>query len=173
MTEAECREALQQAKVARLACARDDQPYVIPIYFMLDNDYAYAFTTFGQKVEWMRTNPRVCLEIDERSKHDQWQSVVLFGRYEELPDLPKFEAARKTMLELVQQHPMWWEPAYVGASHRDLPNAENPIFFRIHIERVTGRRGTPDLVKPACLIEQEKRSDGWWSEILRHLGLRD
>ena len=35
MTEFECRKALQQATVGRLACSRDNQPYVVPIYFVL------------------------------------------------------------------------------------------------------------------------------------------
>lgn len=75
MTEFECRKALEQATVGRLACARDNQPYVIPIYFVFHRDHIYAFSTLGQKVEWMRTNPRVCLEVDERTAHDRWQSA--------------------------------------------------------------------------------------------------
>jgi uncharacterized protein len=149
MTEAECRQALEQATVGRLACARDNQPYVVPIYFALHREHIYTFTTLGQKVEWMRTNPRVCLEVDERAEHDRWHSVVVFGQYDELPDVPEFEAARVKALELLEKHVMWWEPAYVGAGHRDLPHTETPIFYRIKIDRMTGHRATPDLAKPA------------------------
>lgn len=145
MTEAECCQVLRQSTVGRLACARDNQPYVVPIYFVLDREHVYAFTTLGQKVEWMRTNPRVCLEVDERTEPDRWQSVVIFGHYEELPDLPEYKAARTKALELLQNHAMWWEPAYIGASHRDLPHSETPIFYRIRIERMTGHRATPGL----------------------------
>lgn len=174
MTEFECRKALQRATVGRLACARDNQPYVVPIYFAIDRDHLYAFTTLGQKVEWMRLNPRVCVEIDERTTHDQWESVVIFGQYEELPDLPKFEAARAKALELLQQHVMWWEPAYIGAAHRDVSHSEKPIVYRIRIERMTGHRATPDLEELAGSAgEQEKPGDGWWSEILRHIGVKD
>ena len=38
------------AAVGRLACPRDNQPYVIPIYFALHGDYLYSFTTLGQKI---------------------------------------------------------------------------------------------------------------------------
>ena len=174
MTEFECRQALQQTTVGRLACARDNQPYIVPIYFAFHGEHIYAFTTLGQKVEWMRLNPRVCVEIDERTGHDQWQSIVVFGQYEELSDLPKFAAPRAKALELLQKHVMWWQPASVGATHRDLPHSEEPIFYRIRIERMTGRRATPDLQKlTATDADETEVRDGWWSEILRHIGVKD
>lgn len=172
MNECECRQALQQATVGRLACARDNQPYVVPISFVFHRDYIYAFTTLGQKIEWMRSNPRVCLEIDDRTEQDQWQSIIVFGQYEELPDLPEYKVARTKALELLQKHAMWWQPASVGAAHRDVPHSEEPIFYRIKIERMTGRRATPDPRELAATDpEESKARDGWWSEILRHIGV--
>jgi nitroimidazol reductase NimA-like FMN-containing flavoprotein (pyridoxamine 5'-phosphate oxidase superfamily) len=172
MTEFECRQALERAGIGRLACAHDNQPYVVPIYFTLHHDHLYAFTTEGQKIEWMRANPRVCVEIDERIGHDRWQSVLVFGRYEELLDEPRYEAARVRALELLQKHPMWWEPAYVGPAHRETPHSEKPVCYRIQIEKITGRRATPNG-EPAATPEAAKHTDGWWSEILRHIGLKD
>jgi nitroimidazol reductase NimA-like FMN-containing flavoprotein (pyridoxamine 5'-phosphate oxidase superfamily) len=173
MSEFECRQALQQSTVGRLACAHDNQPYVVPIYFAFDGQQIFAFTTVGQKIEWMRTNPRVCLEIDEPTTHNQWKSVIVFGRYEELPDLPRYEGARIKAHELLQKHVMWWEPAYVGAAHRDIPHSEEPIFYRIKIDRMTGHRATPDLAESAVRDGDEtKARDGWWAEILQHLGLK-
>ena len=57
MSVAECRGALEQARFGRLACARDNQPYVVPFYFASDGDYLYAFSKLGRKIEWMRDNP--------------------------------------------------------------------------------------------------------------------
>ena len=94
MTEDECGAALEQVGFGRLACARGDQPYIVPIYFSYDRSHLYGVTTQGQKIEWMRSNPLVCLEIDERTSNYQWMSVVVFGRYEELPDTPEYEHAR-------------------------------------------------------------------------------
>ena len=173
MTESECRQALQKATVGGLACARDNQPYVVPIYFAFDGHHIYAFATLGQKIEWMRTNPLVCLEIDERTAHDRWTSIVVFGRYEELPDLPKYEAARVKAHEQLQKHAMWWEPAFVGAAHRETPHSDTPIFYRIKIDRMTGHRATPDLNQLAVSAEETKARDGWWAEILRHMGVEN
>lgn len=172
MNESECREALQRATVGRLACARDNQPYVVPVYFAFDGEDIYAFTTVGQKVEWMRTNPRVCLEVDERKAHDRWESVIVFGHYEELPELPEYETARVHAHQLLQTHALWWEPAYVGAAHRDKPHTDTPIFYRITIGRMTGHRATPDSGELTVSHEaEEKVRDGWWAEILRHLSV--
>ena len=172
MTEFECRQALERGGIGRLACARDNQPYVVPIYFALHRDHVYAFTTLGQKIEWMRANPRVCLEVDERIGHDRWQSVLVFGRYEELPDEPRYEPARVKALELLQKHPMWWQPAFIGASHRETPHSETPIFYRIKIDRMTGHRATPNG-ESATIAEEARDRDGWWSEILRHIGIEN
>lgn len=148
MTQAECRRVLEHATFGRLGCARDNQPYVVPIFFAFDGQHLYGciygFATLGQKVEWMRSNPLVCLEIDERTSHDEWLSVIVLGRYEELLDTPEYESERSQAHSLLQQRAMWWEPAFIAANHRDSPHSFTPIFYRIQIEEMTGHRATPD-----------------------------
>lgn len=148
MTEAECRTVLEAASFGRLACARENQPYVVPIYFSYDKSHIYAFSTLGQKIEWMRSNPLVCLEIDERTSHYQWMSVVVSGTYEELPDTPEFENKRAHAHDVLEKHAMWWEPAEVAIEHR---GRLAPVFYRIRIKHVTGHRATPDTVEAAVL----------------------
>ena len=143
MTEDECRTALKQVDFGRLACVRGDQPYIVPVHFSYDGQHLYGLTTPGQKVEWMRSNPRVCLEIDEQTSQHQWLSIVVSGRYEELPDTPQYQHARAHALEILQQRTMWWEPACVPAEGRE---RRPPIFYRVNIVHVTGRRATPDAI---------------------------
>lgn len=144
MTVDECRTALANTNVGRIACARDNQPYLVPINFAFDGTYIYGFTTLGQKVEWMRSNPLVCFEIDEVVDHNQWMSIIVFGRYEELPDQPEFETARIHAYKFLQKRVMWWEPAYISQKHRDQPHSLIPVFYRIHIDKMTGHRATAD-----------------------------
>ena len=86
----ECADHLGRTSVGRLACALFHQPYIVPIHFSFDAERGclYAFSMVGQKIEWMRQNPLVCLEFDELTTHGQWASVVVFGHYEELPPTP-------------------------------------------------------------------------------------
>src|SRR5687767_2031162 len=94
MTETQCRANLGRADIARLGCARNHQPYVVPIHVDLDDEFLYCYGTLGQKVEWMRENPLVCVEVDEIVTRAEWASVVVFGRYEELPDTVDYQGER-------------------------------------------------------------------------------
>jgi nitroimidazol reductase NimA-like FMN-containing flavoprotein (pyridoxamine 5'-phosphate oxidase superfamily) len=146
MAENECRDALARLSFGRLACAHDNQPYIVPIYFAYDGQHVYGFSTAGQKIEWMRSNPLVCLEIDEWTSHDRWMSLIVSGRYEELPDGPDFAADRARAQEALQARAMWWEYGYAAvpaAEWRRKSGPFTPIFYRIHIEKMSGHRATP------------------------------
>ena len=144
MTQADCHDVLKRTNVGRLACAHENQPYVVPINFAFDGQYFYGFTTLGQKVEWMRSNPLVCVEVDEVANPNQWTSIIAFGRYEELPERPEFENERNRAHSFLQERAVWWEPAYISQEHRDKPHSLTPIFYRIHIDYMTGHRANSD-----------------------------
>jgi nitroimidazol reductase NimA-like FMN-containing flavoprotein (pyridoxamine 5'-phosphate oxidase superfamily) len=95
MSRKECLRVLFGARLARLGCARKNQPYVVPVYLAYDeaSGCLYGFTTPGEKIEWMRANPLVCVEVDEVTADDRWVSVIAFGRYEELPKPPGSDGA--------------------------------------------------------------------------------
>lgn len=167
MTEQDCRAMLARTTVARLACARNNQPYVVPVHVDLDADFLYGYATLGQKIEWMRANPAVCLEVDELMNDQHWASVVIFGRYEELASVPEHQDSRRVAEWLFQRHAMWWEPASVPlASHERRP----PIVFRIRIDRMTGRRAGPDRATvhlPGKTLERGQPR--WLARILRRM----
>jgi nitroimidazol reductase NimA-like FMN-containing flavoprotein (pyridoxamine 5'-phosphate oxidase superfamily) len=166
MTEQECREALGRRSVARLACARSNQPYIVPVHVDLEGEFLYGFATLGQKIEWMRLNPLVCLEVDEFMTDGQWISVVVFGHYEELPHTPEYDGPRSVAERLFQRHPVWWQPASIPlATHEQ----RTPIVFRIRIGRVSGRRAAPDVLKTAHVQgnASEARRPSWLARVLR------
>jgi nitroimidazol reductase NimA-like FMN-containing flavoprotein (pyridoxamine 5'-phosphate oxidase superfamily) len=144
----DCLGRLARAGLARLACARGNQPYIVPTYFAYHEPYLYGFTTPGQKVEWMRANPLVCVEVDDVSGRDEWTSVVAFGRYEELPDTPEWGAERLHAHGLLQERGRWWEPGCASRTQLDPGQAPVPVFYRIRISHVSGRRARPDRVGP-------------------------
>jgi nitroimidazol reductase NimA-like FMN-containing flavoprotein (pyridoxamine 5'-phosphate oxidase superfamily) len=139
----ECIAFLARMRVGRLACEQDGQPYVTPFYFACYQDALYGFSTVGQKVAWMRSNPLVCIEADEVTNPRQWTSVVAFCRYEELLDQPHYEAERKLAHRLLSERPIWWEPGFartvIGGSERPL----DLVYFRVHVGQVTGHRASP------------------------------
>jgi hypothetical protein len=178
MSREECSQVLAEARLARLACAADNQPYVVPMYLVYHQapdgeDCLYGFTTIGQKVEWMRANPLVCVEVDEVSSRTEWVSVVAFGRYEELPIVHEptvgraptrsstadWHEARAAASEyaneqlfarqLLEARAMWWEPAYTVRTEvvrGGRPSDTSPVFYKIHLTQMTGDRARREQV---------------------------
>ncbi len=139
MTEKECVALATRSSLARLACALDNQPYIIPIQFAYDSGYIYALATFGQKIEWMRENPKVCAAIDEIVSESQWSSVVVTGEYEELVE-PRHTNERKHARELLEKRSRWWQVAFAERQAKEGDHLVDPIFFRIKVTSITGLR---------------------------------
>jgi nitroimidazol reductase NimA-like FMN-containing flavoprotein (pyridoxamine 5'-phosphate oxidase superfamily) len=120
MSREECLRVLARARLARLACAHENQPYVVPVYLTYDeaSGCLYGFTSTGQKIEWMRANPLVCVEVDEIAAYDQWVSVIAIGRYEELPETPRSDGAGLRTPERPQQVGEAMPPWSVDSRHR-------------------------------------------------------
>jgi len=137
--EDECRAVLARNAIGRLGCALDNQPYVVPILFAYEPDYVYAFSTVGQKIEWMRSNPKVCLQVDEIAGQSQWTSVLVNGTYEELPDPPR-SVERAHARELLEQKHIWWLNAVAGRREKQSEVLIDPVFFRIQASSITGLR---------------------------------
>ena len=179
MTIDDCLKVLSRECLGRLACAHDNQPYVVPIYFVYEEPYVYGFTTLGQKVEWMRSNPLVCVELDAVENFNEWTSILLFGRYEELPEppgnpefdqelrrahepgqvmvqpmsvgCPSGQEARRHAYHLLQKHRVpWWEPGSTSETYRHLHQPSPTIFYRVRINRITGRRAMPSPGLPVA-----------------------
>src|SRR5262249_38241863 len=116
MSRDECLEILAGRRTARLACARDNQPYVVPVHLVYHvpagrGPCLYGVTTAGMKIEWMRANPLVCVEVDEVSAYDKWVSVIATGRYEELPEAPpgdEMPDERQEAWKVLKSHAMFW-----------------------------------------------------------------
>ena len=134
---------LARTHLGRLACAQGSQPYVVPFYFAYNNNSLYSFTTVGQKIDWMRANPLVCVEADEVVSPEEWVSVIVFGRYEELPDTPEYQPERAVAYNLLQKKARWWEPGYVKTILHGTQRPLIPVFYRIHVAQMTGHRATP------------------------------
>ena len=63
MSAEKCRGFLARTWMGRLGCSFNDQPYVVPICFAYEDDFIYVFATVGQKIVWMRANPKVSLLV--------------------------------------------------------------------------------------------------------------
>jgi len=162
---------LSHSRLGRLACAHEAQPYIVPLYFAYDDDYLYSFSTFGQKIEWMRANPSVCVEVDEVVSPQQWVSVVVFGQFEEMPDVPEWQRAREyTHKKLLERNAIWWEPAYARTIVSDKERPLAPFFYRIRIVQITGHRASPEHeTSPGRSLSTRLSRARWLQKIMRQV----
>lgn len=128
---------------ARLGCAWKGQPYVMPIRVAREGDHLYGFATLGQKIEWMRKNPLVCVEADEIESLQKWCSVVAFGHYAELPRTPDYDKERHRAHALLWPDEEVWEPGYARTIVHGKVHVLEPVHFRIDLDEVSGRRAMP------------------------------
>jgi len=153
MTETECGAFLANASLGRLGCSFDNQPYVVPVYFAYEPDYIYVLSTFGRKIEWMRANPKVCVEVEEIENQSQWMSVIVSGRYQELPE-PQYTDERKHAEKLLGKRHQWWQNALGERQVKLGEDLIDPLFFRICVDSMTGLRAVDESAESGQARQQ-------------------
>ena len=143
MTEKECRDLLARNSIGRLGCAQDNQPYVVPIYLAYDIDYFYVLSTLGQKIEWMRANPKVCVEIDEIASESMWASVIVNGHFQELIE-PQYTDERAHARKLLEKRYLSRQNALGERQLKSGQDLITPTFFRIRVSTMTGLRAVAE-----------------------------
>ena len=128
----ETRRLFQAARVARLGCIVNGEPYVVPINCYLEGDYLYSHSLFGQKISGLRENRQACVQVDEIESDLRWRSAIAFGKYEEITR--PVERA-DLLVKLLRKFPMLTPVESAIAIDGISPEV---IVFRINIERVTG-----------------------------------
>ena len=189
MSKDECLRMLAGTRFARLACARENQPYIVPVFLTYYEPFAgegcfYGFTIPGQKLDWMRANPLVCVEVDEVEAYDRWVSVIAFGRFEELPETPgrddeqlraqerprrvaetspEIQGAddeRSRAYQLLKAQIMWWEPGSSTWASRESAESYSPVYYKISIGRVTGHESARDT-RSLAVTATSAGKPGW------------
>lgn len=123
---------LQKARIVRLGCIANGEPYVVPINCHFDDTYLYSHSLPGLKIEALRKNARTCVQVDEIDNDLRWRSAIAFGSYEEITD----QSARAEILnKLLYKFPML-TPVESEIAGDGIPSPV--IVFRIRIDRITG-----------------------------------
>ena len=128
----EARRLFAAARVTRLGCVVNSEPYVIPINCILEGEYLFSHSLPGLKIAGLRENPRACVQVDEIESDLHWRSAIAFGRYEEIT---KSSERAEVLSRLLHKFPLL--TPVESAIALDGAVAE-VIVFKIHIERLTG-----------------------------------
>jgi nitroimidazol reductase NimA-like FMN-containing flavoprotein (pyridoxamine 5'-phosphate oxidase superfamily) len=128
----DARKLFQFARVARLGCIVNGEPYVVPINCHLEDDYLYSHSLNGLKISALRENPRACVQVDEVESDLRWRSAIAFGKFEEII---KPNERAEVLNKLLRRFPMLTPVEAAIAVDGSAPEV---IVFRIRIERLTG-----------------------------------
>jgi nitroimidazol reductase NimA-like FMN-containing flavoprotein (pyridoxamine 5'-phosphate oxidase superfamily) len=127
----DARKLFADAKVVRLGCIENGEPYVVPISCLLEDNYLYSHSLNGTKINALRENPRACVQVDEIESALSSRSAIAFGRYEEITDP---DARAEILNKLFRLFPML-TPVESTIALDGL--AQQVIVFRIRIDRLT------------------------------------
>jgi uncharacterized protein len=132
LSDSETRKLFQSARVVRLGCIVNGEPYVVPINCHFEDDSLYSHSLPGTKISGLREYPRACVQVDEIESDLHWQSAIAFGEFEEIA---KPNERADVFAKLLRRFPMLTPVesaiAIDGAS-------QEVIVFRIRIERLMG-----------------------------------
>jgi nitroimidazol reductase NimA-like FMN-containing flavoprotein (pyridoxamine 5'-phosphate oxidase superfamily) len=135
MTQRESLALLRRQHVGRIAFTFKDRVDIEPIGYVLSGGWLYGRTSRGQKLIQLKHNPWVAFEVDEIDGPFDWRSVVVHGTVyflnPEGEEHPDFGRAVRLFKKL--------DPRTLAASD---PAPDRTIFFRIHVDRLSGRVAT-------------------------------
>jgi len=139
---AQIEDLLMSLPVGRIGCHADGITYIVPVNYVYDGSNLYAHSAAGMKIDMMRKNPEVCFQADAIQNLQNWESVVVWGKFEEITDIREKEHAMQMLINKVM-------PLMNGndaqPSHGFTTNASDVgtgvelILYKIVIAKRTGR----------------------------------
>src|ERR1700712_3764407 len=96
LNETQIEDLLMSLPVGRIGCHADGVTYIVPINYVYHGNNLYAHSTKGMKIDIMRKNPEVCFQVDAIDDLLNWESVICWGKFEEIIDMQeKVETMQK------------------------------------------------------------------------------
>lgn len=114
LNQEQIEQLLRRQVTGRIACTDRGTPYIVPVNYVYDGKRIVGHSTPGKKIDMMRKNPKVCFQVDEIKTVFNWQSVIAWGRFEEITDIDEKERAMQAL------------------THRIMPLAERPADHTSH-----------------------------------------
>ncbi len=140
----QCIAILKNNYLGRLGYIAKNSPYIVPItYFYYDdsNNSIICYSGEGHKIEAMRKNHSVSLQVDEIDSVNKWRSVLVHGVFEELKGidarhlLHEFAEGVKSIIS--KNEPTM--PHAIGDFSSKIHQEKIPIVYHIKILEITGK----------------------------------
>ncbi|TFG74082.1 MAG: flavin mononucleotide-binding protein [Flavobacteriales bacterium] len=135
---------LKNNYIGHLGYISQSEPYVIPItyYYNPSDNTIISYSEEGHKINAMRKNGSVSLQVEEIVSNSNWQSVLAHGTYEEIKGsnakhlLHLFAEGVKNILN-VKEHK---HPEFISEFSSKTYSGGVPVVYRIKIRDIKGKR---------------------------------
>jgi uncharacterized protein len=141
LNEIQINNVLSSQVLGRLACTDGKQPYIVPVTYAYDGKFIYGQSNVGTKLKLLRKNPSVCFEVDMMTDMRNWQSVLVYGKFEELEE-EEAQKARDVLFGRVFS--LMTSSTIHSYGHEETGKVDDKtrvkqVMYRIKIKKVTGR----------------------------------
>ncbi len=144
LTSSECIRLLKNNYTGHLGFISQGDPHVIPItyYYNQADNTIISYSEEGHKINAMRDNGSVSLQVEDIISNSNWQSVLVLGTFEEIKGsnakllLHQFtEGVKKTLQVKELRH-----PEFISEFSSKGYSGGIPIVYRINISEMKGKR---------------------------------
>lgn len=142
LNEKQVDHVLRAEVIGRIGCHADGITYVVPVTYVYDGTDIYGHSAArGMKIEMMRKNPDVCFEVDSMQNMANWQSVIVWGKFEEIIKKKEQQQAMKKLIDRIM--PLMTsetaQPTHGLKKHVQDTGKQEMILYRIKLYKKTGR----------------------------------
>ncbi|NDV45007.1 MULTISPECIES: pyridoxamine 5'-phosphate oxidase family protein [Flagellimonas] len=135
---------LRNNYLGHLAYLWQGKPYVIPITYYFDptDNTIISYTSEGHKIDAMRKNNSVTVQVEEIQSMFNWESAMVHGTFEELEGsvakqkLHLFTEGVKSIIRRKERR----EVEFINEFSSKIYSRGIPIVYRIKIQEVIGKR---------------------------------
>ncbi|BAU54014.1 pyridoxamine 5'-phosphate oxidase family protein [Mucilaginibacter gotjawali] len=142
LNEKQIEDLLKKQVTGRLGCHADGITYVVPINYFYRDPYIFAHSAKGRKIDMMRKNPKVCFQVDDIQSVFKWQSVIAWGKYEEITDFDEKQQAMQGLIHRIM--PLVDKPAEhphhaIAEKESEIDTKIEVIVYKITLSKKSGR----------------------------------
>lgn len=135
---------LQQNMMGRIGCSSNTKVLVVPVCYAYNGKAIIAHSAEGMKITMMRNNPQVCFEVDVVTSLTHWESVIIWGQYQEILDEKERFYTMKYLMSRLLQYSETEKIHHATAIEMADDNGHfnsniRPVVYKITIEEMTGR----------------------------------
>ena len=137
----DCNFVLSHNYIGYLSYIFQNKPYVVPITYFYKEDSIICYSSLGHKINAMRKNPNVSLQVSTIDSVTNWESVLVHGIYKEIDGseakalLHDFSLGIKDVIMNLERKDL----NYISEFSAKIYTEDSPVVFRIEIEHITGK----------------------------------